>query len=187
MQRGRRHTMLRDATASRHAALDAAVSGASYFASVAAYRGYLSRQFAFHQRFDPSARACDPALFSRWQTDELAALLADDIAALGLERTTRPATCGEDFDLPSRAHLTGALYVVIGSSLGSRIIFNWALELGPEAERALGYLRHMATTRVWASFVPFLEQEPLDDTALVAGATATFALAHACLAPEAAA
>ncbi len=181
--RGARHSILREATADRHAALDADVSAAGFFKSRPAYLRYLQRLHAFHKVFDLQARDVAPDLFVRWNVHRHAGLLACDIYALGATASSTSATVPDTFRLLDRSALIGALYVLIGSSLGARVLLPWAIKLLLPDAGGIAYLSHLAASRDWPLFVEFLEAETdLDEAAMLRGAQSTFDAVHLFLA-----
>jgi heme oxygenase len=177
--RGARHSFLREATADRHTALDAAVSAAGFFNSLPAYLLYLQRLHAFHRVFDLQARDVAPDLFARWNVDLHAGLLARDIDVLGAPASSTSATVTETFRLLDRSTLIGALYVLIGSSLGARVLLPWAKQLPLPDTGGIAYLSHLAASRDWPVFVEYLETETdLDEAATLRGAQSTFDAVH---------
>lgn len=177
--RGARHTKLREATASRHAVLDAHVNNSGYFRSRPAYGRYLQGLHAFHNTFDPEALRLAPDLLERWGVDKHASLLFRDISALELETASCAESQSSHFHLPNRSALVGALYVLIGSSLGARVLLPWAHKLQLPAPGGVLYLTHLAAARDWPSFIGFMEADvEIDETDLMHGARSTFDAVH---------
>lgn len=177
--RGARHSLLREATSGRHQALDRDVTAAGYFKSRSAYASYLQRIAEFHAWFDPEVAREAPDLFARWHIGCHAQRLSDDLRALGGAglQLHRPHT--RHIALQRRAQAIGGLYVVIGSSLGARVLRTWAADLQLPPDAGLAYLSHLAASRAWPEFLDLLESEPdLDEAALVDGALATFDAVH---------
>lgn len=183
--RGARHSKLREATASRHDALDAHVVGAGYFQTRAGYAQYLQRLHAFHAIFDLQARRLAPDLFGRWHVDQHAGLLTRDLEALGCHAAMPAAPATDAFCLSDRSAVIGALYVVIGSSLGARVLLPWAnkLPLPGGGGAGVSYLSHLAASRDWPAFVAFLDDDDtIDEPAMLRGAEAAFDAVHLFLA-----
>lgn len=109
---------LRNATAAWHDRVDAAFSAAD-LSERGSYGRFLAAQAAAHV---PVERALDiggiAAIVPDWDDRRRAALIAADLAALGLPLPTMP----DPPILASRAALLGALYVLEGSRLGGALL-----------------------------------------------------------------
>lgn len=69
----------------------------------------------------------------------------------------------------------GALYVVVGASLGARVLVQQAAALSLPAEGGNAYLQALATSTDWPAFRELLESEPISSEArLGEGANAAF-------------
>lgn len=149
-----RRFQFRDSTKDDHAAVDAAVGSLD---NIAHYRGYLRGQYMFRRTYEDALGAAHwPASFGSWRPRPLADLVADDIRDLGEvppETSRRRALDPRD--------LWGALYVLVGSNLGSQLLVRRLEPLGL-SERFGG--RHLARQAggldEWRAFLALLEAAP---------------------------
>ena len=115
----------------------------------------LRASFAHRVAVEDYLRDCDwPAAFGAWKPSLIAPLIAQDLAALGLERPlVVPLDLSKDI-----SRRIGVAYVLEGSSLGARLIVKMAAELGFDA--AFG-ARHLAAQAQglsnWRSFVGIID------------------------------
>lgn len=169
-----RRFILRQHTATAHAAVDEAVGG---FSDLTGYKAYLKAIAAFRGPIE--AQLTDiawPAALGEWRPRSISAAIAADMADLGL--TAHPVdasalTFGGD-------RLFGALYVLEGSALGARVLMQQAKDLGLSASFGA---RHLALLGGdidnWRSFLDRLEEaEPFDLDGALAGSLSAFALAR---------
>lgn len=155
---------LRDATAARHACLDAQLDHA--FDDPAGYAVFLQ---AMH-RFVCCARQ---VIGDADDLQACEAALVDDLAVLG--RT--PLTSAGPYAGHEDARL-GWRYVVAGSSLGARLLLRRAEALGFDATRGARYLALHARGDAWRRLLGVLESLHLDEPARRSacdGANAAFA------------
>jgi len=157
--RARRHAYLRDATAGVHAEVERVVDAAGFFADVARYGEYLRRMRTFHRQFEDVHLVASPAARAHWRAGEHVAWLGEDLAALGItvQAADPPFRRARVSD---RTAALGALYVVVGSALGARLLVGHARALVP-AGRGDGYLSRLATTTDWPAFLELLEREEI--------------------------
>lgn len=197
-----RRDMLRGRTASIHAALDRAVKAAGYFDTLTAYGDYLAAMHSFHRELDVRLNACSSAdqigaWQSRWRLSDRTAWLEDDLAAIG-RRSPVPQNAKLHMPaagvMPRRAALAltdassylGALYVVIGSELGARLLVRSARALPLPPSGGATYLEGLGRSRDWADFLSVLETYPdVDREAMCAAAVQTFAVVFDHLAEKA--
>lgn len=176
--RGPRHSFLRQATASLHAEVEAVVERAKMFDSVERYGDYLRRLTVFHERLLSAQAVASPATLPHWQhVREHVAALAEDLGSLSLRPT---ATRSSVAVASSATAALGALYVVVGSSLGARVLVRRAATMLSSAEGrapcATAYLSAQASSNDWPAFLRVLESEPITTSAeLAAGANGAFA------------
>lgn len=176
-----RHTslrsLLRAETAKIHAALDTAIGP---FDSLPSYKNYLKRQFLFRQPLEAllSQRGL-PGRFGAWQPKRIARLLADDMEDLGVALPVHPGTSarpasGDD------ASLLGMLYVLEGSSLGARLLYKRAIELGLSESQGARHLAPQEDDNIrWQEFLTILEETDISEWAQASGAAvATFEVAQ---------
>ena len=170
-----RRWMLRERTSAAHSAVDAAIGAfgdltgyTAYLQSIAAFRQPLERQWA--------AFACPPGLAGGRPTAVGAAISAD-LVDLGVPPSSRPAG-----DLALRGDgLFGALYVLEGSALGARLLFERAKTLGLSSEFGARHLALLSRSiEGWRGFLDRLEAaEPFDIDQAVETSVAVFARARA--------
>lgn len=174
--RGARHSLLREATANIHAAVDRAVETSGYFAARAPYEIYLRRLHLFHVGFEGCVRAAAGPVADIWRLGARTAWLADDIERLGGSPYRPSAAAG--FRRPridGVAGVMGALYVVLGASLGARMLVRRVGGLGLPAGGGQSYLTSLAAADDWPRFLASLEQAPaLSEQHMLEAAVATF-------------
>ncbi len=165
---------LRDATRTTHDRTDAAFSTLD-LAARADYGVFLSSHWLAYSVLEPVFRAeLPPAL----HPPAMAALLAKDLAALGIALPDSPAPAfGGD--------ALGAAYVVAGSHFGKRVLSRRHGHSDDPQMRAAGsYLASPALTAYWPVLQDGIEkaaETPARLERMVAGADAAFALFAACL------
>ncbi len=177
---GDRRWLLRERTAEAHAAVDAAIGS---FSDRASYARYLQQIYAFRM---PIERALDtlawPSRLGTWRAKAVGELIEADLADLGL---AIPALDDCALDLEGDG-LLGVLYVLEGSSLGSRLLYRRAQALGFSAEFGAQHLAHASGPESWRDFLGLLEtQDDLDLDEATAASLATFRAAGAAFAQPA--
>ena len=173
-----RHMSLRAATAELHAELDTRVGHAGFFASRSAYGTYLQRLHLLHRMLAERVGAHEADLVARYPVNDRVAWLADDLLSLGLAPLPLEAAHGKRaFTVEGRAGLLGYLYVMLGASLGSRVLVREAEALLRPLDTGTTYLRNLAQWTGWPAFLDQLEADAAaGDAGLVEGATQTFEL-----------
>ncbi len=173
---GLRHQCLRDATGSIHAEVEHVVERAHYFASPERYAVYLARMHLFYRSFLASCYADGRAELHAWRIEDRIGYLQADLDDLG--HMPLPAEASADWrkpDLACGTAVTGALYVVIGSTLGARVLLRHANNLPLPEGVARRYFTELANSGTWPRFLKHLEAAPPDTERLLAGAAiATF-------------
>ncbi|MEQ1717056.1 MAG: biliverdin-producing heme oxygenase [Hyphomicrobium sp.] len=196
---GSRHMVLRACTAGIHRDLDQAVEAAGYFDSLPRYAEYIAALHLFHRRFDAeiagggagldsSAGAALGGIWSkRWRLGERTGWLATDLAALGQRERSgaeMPKTGTPQIGTPQigglqitgASALLGALYVLIGSELGARLLVRRAHAIGLPPAGGATYLEGLAASPNWPQFLSVLEAAPdIDIDRMCESAVATFA------------
>lgn len=169
---------LRAATAELHAELDSRVGHAGFFASRSAYGTYLQRLHLLHTILAERVGAREADLEARYRVDDRVAWLAEDLMALGLAPLQPEAAHGKRaFTVKGRAGLLGFLYVMLGASLGSRVLVRQAEALLQPMDTGTTYLRNLAQWTGWTAFLDHLEVDAAaGEAGLVEGATQTFEL-----------
>jgi len=162
-----------------HAEVEAVVERAKMFDSVERYGDYLRRLTVFHERLLPLQAIAAPATLPHWHhVRGHVDALAEDLASLSLRPPVAMRSSVALASSPTAA--LGALYVVVGSSLGARVLVRrLATTLSSTAGRAscaTAYLTAQASSNDWPAFLRVLESEPITTSAeLVAGANGAFA------------
>jgi heme oxygenase (biliverdin-IX-beta and delta-forming) len=185
-----RRERLRLATAAQHATLDAMISEANHFGTLAGYESWLRGSYEFHHAiagFLCSAAHLPPLpLAPLTQRTEL---LAKDILAVSQLRGTASLNChrwngqaAERFPvLTCMAEALGILYVTEGAALGSRLLLLRAKTLGLSNTLGARHLAYAAQDLApWRRMLRLLEDfagSAEDDERMVAAAQSTFALA----------
>ena len=172
-----RRWLLRERTAEAHAAVDAAIGS---FSDRTSYGRYLQQIYAFRM---PIERALDgfawPSKFGTWRAKAIGELIEADLADLGLD-VPDILSCGLDLDGDG---LLGVLYVLEGSSLGSRLLYRRAEALGLSAQFGARHLAYASGPESWRDFLGLLEtQDELDLEETTAASLATFRAAQAAFA-----
>ncbi len=174
--RRRRHPLLREATRDRHDALERVVDSKHYFDNQPAYIDYLRRMRLFHSTFEASAGAGLLPALERWKIADCAHWLDQDLAALGSWRL--PQSAAASFRKPccsDARSMTGALYVLLGSTLGARLLTKRLAALELPASGGSTYLTGLSRLSIWPEFLGVLEAEPASaDPAIRYGAISTF-------------
>jgi heme oxygenase len=182
---------LRTETRDLHEALERDLDWKRRMATVEGYRGLLARWWGFHAVFEPlmDARPPLPGLAPRRKLH----LLERDLSRLGMSADAIRALPRIDASsLPDDpAGMTGALYVLEGSTLGGLVIarhLRVALA-GTGAEDACAYYQAYGRERtgpMWRAFLDLLASEVPHSShpQVVAGACRTFAALRAWLPQE---
>ncbi|WP_375398637.1 biliverdin-producing heme oxygenase [uncultured Sphingomonas sp.] len=117
-RRATARSVLRAATASHHQRVDATFSAVA-FGDAASYGAFLRAQAAAHLPVEEAlAEGGIATIVPDWAARRRGGLIADDLAALGLD--VPPAAGAIRFD--TAAALLGALYVLEGSRLGGTLL-----------------------------------------------------------------
>lgn len=173
---GVRRSLLRSSTAECHRDVEAAMESRNYFASGDAYREYLLRLELFYRRFYAAMGRAHSDLLNRWSLRDHQTWLAADLSHLGL-KPLRPDhnSCWEP-RIDTRAAAFGATYVVLGSSLGARVLASRAARLQFTRDAGGMYLASHEASNAWRRFLADLEaHRDLSAEDLVQGARRTFA------------
>lgn len=168
--------MLREATATRHAAIDALLALRLPF-GVAHYARVLQGFAAFLSAWEPRmGRALAPAWQPWFGASVRLHLVQQDLAKMGLAQV--PAAVAPPLDTPAAA--LGSLYVLEGSALGGQFIAAAARrELGLTPDHGAAYFHGCgsATASRWREFLDRLAADlalPEARLQAVQGAIATF-------------
>jgi len=169
-----RRERLRAQTSEVHRQLDQWLDASGGFTRADAYRGFIAGMARFYgaaiHTVGPSLVQVWPG-WSRW--NPLDALMQDAAALRVLPPVARLKP-----DFSSAAAQLGLLYVVVGSSLGARVLVRRVRELPAPVRDAGHYLAHLDAERwAWPDFVETLESAHLDEAAelqLLSGALSAF-------------
>lgn len=166
---------LRERTSEHHAAVDAAVGS---FHSLEHYGTYLQGLLAFRQPVEQKLdRAFWPSFFESWRPTPLTPSIMADMHDLNVKIDHALPIISEADDLES---VLGTLYVLEGSSLGARLLFLRAKELGLREEFGARHLARQAESVGFRIFLKFLEEAPnLDMNKVVEASREAFHLAEA--------
>lgn len=171
------HALLREATAARHAAIDALLALRQPF-GVSHYTRVLQGFGAFLSAWEPSMAHALPAHWQPWfAASTRLHLVQRDLAALGLPPMPLPVTLATP-DSPAAA--LGSLYVLEGSALGGQFIAAAARrQLGFTPEHGAAYFHGCgsATAMRWREFLGRLDADlasPEARAQVVQAANATF-------------
>ncbi len=174
MNENSRRWAFRQHTAAAHAAVDAAIGG---FDDLESYKTYLRSVAAFRRPIETMLQdAAWPAAFGDWRPRSVMGAIAADMADLGVSLDDRPlgplALSGD--------RLFGAVYVLEGSALGSRVLFQRALALGLSPNFGARHLALQAgSVDSWRAFLVRLEDaDPFDLEGALDGSVSAFALAR---------
>jgi len=171
--------MLRHATGDLHAELEQLVEEARFFESVPSYGRYLQRLHLFYRNFVAGAGHSGGALIDVWRVRERVGWLGQDLAALALAPLPlqrSPIVCPAPTARDGNGSLFGSLYVILGASLGARLLIERTRMLPLPAEGGRIYLSQVGTTTPWNRFIDALETEPISCAdSMSQGAVDTFA------------
>jgi heme oxygenase len=164
--------LLRERTASLHAAVDAAVGD---FHDLRDYRRYLAGLHAFRVPCEAAiAAAPPPPGVARWPFTPLVPLIETDMADLGVDIPPGRRAAGRP-PASTPAEAAGRLYVLEGSALGARVLAVRARALG--LDEAFGASHLSAQSRggsAFRAFADWLDGAGFDAEAAVAAATTAF-------------
>lgn len=170
-----RRFYLKERTSEHHAAVDAAVGS---FHTLEHYGTYLQGLLAFRKPLEQQlSDACWPETFDSWRPAPLTPSIMADMRDLNVKIYDVAPIISKATDLES---VLGALYVLEGSSLGARILYVRAKELGLGEEFGARHLARQAESFGFKSFLKFLEDAPtLDMNKVVEASREAFHLAEA--------
>jgi heme oxygenase len=168
-----RRFLLRERTADRHQAVDAAVGS---FDTLQHYSIYLQGLHSFRLPLEAWFAGLDwPRHFGEWRPTAIGEMILRDMDDLNVtERRIEPS-------IPHHADLEtllGALYVLEGSSLGARVLVSRAGQLGLNDTYGARHLASQAQSDGWKSFLQMLDSAPTMDMDKVVDASRTV-FAHA--------
>lgn len=171
-----RLAMLRQATRAIHAELEGLVERQGYFDNLTHYGDYLRRLHLFYRSLEARLGGNAREWLAAWHITDRVGLLTRDLEALALEplpgRSAEPAL----EPIQDRAQVLGALYVLLGASLGARVLMERTARLCAPGGAVQSYLSGVGTGTQWNCFLDCLETEPIGSTdALCRGAIETFA------------
>ena len=143
---------LRAATANRHAALEARLDVLERFRDRDAYARYLARAHPLYREVENALARHDwNELGLDFDSRRKAALIRDDLAALGME----PEPAGPLVpEWSRRAAAIGALYVLEGATLGGQVISRHLKSLGLEPGQGASFFNAYGprTGDMWKAF-----------------------------------
>jgi heme oxygenase len=172
---------LREETGALHAKLDATIGDLN---SLDGYRLYLSRLFRFRELLETMMSNIPVGVSPRWRVVGVADAIKRDLEDIGSNAPT-PAIPGEGIEqrLRDPAYFLGACYVLEGSSLGARLIYQRAKALGLTGDHGARHLSLQINDRDrWPRFLAILESHEGDAEATMCGAIDMFEAALRALA-----
>lgn len=177
MQRPRL-ALLRSATAEIHKEVEKLVENAGFFETLPRYGEYLRRLHLFYRQFEKSLTSAGSQWLGPWHVAERISWLTQDLEALAIEPIpldhAHPQTRAPR-SLDERGSLLGALYVLLGASLGARVLIERTRLLPLPASGGHIYLKNVGATALWGDYLQALETEPIGSPdALRQGAVDTF-------------
>lgn len=165
-----RRFLLRERTSDRHAAVDAAVGS---FRTLVHYKTYLQGLLAFRMPLDDQLLSCPfPEAFGDWRPEAISPLIVEDMKDLALVPKKAEVAISLGLDLES---LLGTLYVLEGSTLGARILYRRAVELGLDGTYGARHLQGQAASAGFSRFLHVLDTAPdVDMTRVIRASDLTF-------------
>ncbi|MBB4142192.1 biliverdin-producing heme oxygenase [Rhizobium rhizoryzae] len=161
-----RRFLLRERTSDRHAAVDAAVGS---FRTLVHYKAYLQGLHAFRRPLDDQMLSCRfPVEFGTWRPQAISPLIVADMNDLALAPKKPADPISLTADLES---LLGTLYVLEGSTLGARVLYRRANELGLSGTHGARHLQGQAASDGFSRFLQILDAAPDVDMNKVIGAS----------------
>lgn len=160
---------LRQHTDDIHRRLDAAVGT---FGNLDSYGAFVASSLRFRRMIEPAVAG------GSWEPQ----LLVDDLRRDGEDLRLPDSEPGPPTrGMAGEAERLGALYVLEGSALGARILFERAKALGLSGERGARHLaKQVGEAGRWRRFVQFLDaRADLPREPVLAGARSTFETALA--------
>lgn len=172
---GDRHKRLREATHEAHCAAERIVEAAGYFEDCHRYACYLARMHLFYRKLFQACQQSERMQLEQWHIPQRIAQLEADLADLGQQPLPFDAPIAPSMTRISASGLLGILYVILGATLGARVLLAQTRQLALPDGRGQRYLTDLAHSDAWPRFLKCLEAEPVDvDRILVPAAIATF-------------
>jgi heme oxygenase len=174
---------LRLATSEIHADLERFVERRGFFETADCYGDYLRRLHLFYRIFESGLGSSMLEWAASWRITERAAWLSRDLSALSLAPLAldhEAAAANRPFT--ERARVLGALYVLLGASLGARVLIEKTSRLPLPEGGGRYYLAQVGEAGQWPRFLNVLEADaagPMDE--VCRGAVDTFASIRECL------
>ncbi|RFC69063.1 MULTISPECIES: biliverdin-producing heme oxygenase [Mesorhizobium] len=162
---------IKERTADIHELLDQRVGS---FDSLSNYRRYLQGIARFRFDIERTLQIAHwPAEWNGWHPPFIAPALERDLSAMGLEISRKPSRRP---DITSVSQLLGLLYVVVGSSLGARLLVVRAAALDIHKGNGAMHLAVMSNDIApWRQFLSCLNAwEPFDLELAVSTARSAF-------------
>jgi heme oxygenase len=169
-----RRFQLRERTAAAHGVVDAAIGG---FDTLSSYRRYLASLYRFRAPLEASLAADWTPVLGGWRPSVIADDILADMADLDMPPPQAPYSSGLDID--AHSSLLGTLYVLEGSALGARVLYQRAQALGLTEQFGARHLARQASRiEDWRAFLDILEAADSFDIERAADASlAAFAIA----------
>jgi heme oxygenase len=154
-----RRLLLRQATADAHQSVE---NAAGSIATALDYRQYVAGLYAFRAPIEKALEGCEwPQAIGAWRPIAISQPLKSDLADID---SASPAMADPDTRPPMSndiSDLLGLLYVLEGSSLGARIIYQRARKLGfHESYGARHLSAQTQSSQNWKDFIALLDHAP---------------------------
>lgn len=162
---------MKERTVDIHELLDQRVGA---FNSLPKYRRYLQGIARFRFDIENTLQGAHwPSEWNGWRPSLIAPALRHDLSLMGLEIRRKPS---RQIDIASASQLLGLLYVVVGSSLGARLLVKRAAAIGIHEDNGALHLAVMSNDIApWRQFLSCLsEWEPFDLEQAVSTARSAF-------------
>lgn len=170
-----RLAILRQATKEIHAELEGIVDRLGFFDSPRRYGDYLRRLHSFYRQLEASISGDARRSLAAWSLTDRIGWLTRDLEALALEPLPFDSSRDQRKPFHDRARALGALYVLLGASLGARVLIEKAERLLPEGGEGRTYLSGVGAQSNWNRFLDHLELERAISTdEMCRGAVETF-------------
>ncbi|MGF0540312.1 biliverdin-producing heme oxygenase [Agrobacterium sp. ES01] len=176
MPSSERRWLLRSGTSTLHEELDRRVGSISDLGS---YQRYLRGMMRFRGPLERKlADASYPSQLSGFTPCYIASSLQRDMMVVTNDQVAHAQEMS-DIDLSTPEKMFGTLYVLEGSTLGSRLLIKQAAAIGIDETNGAEHLaKQSASGGNWKAFLALLESaEDLDDQAIIVSALQTFTVA----------
>jgi heme oxygenase (biliverdin-IX-beta and delta-forming) len=149
-----RRFILRRMTSHAHESVESAVGT---FSTIEDYRRYVSAIYAFRNPIETALQNSSwPAEFGDWRPSYIGRELRNDLIDLGLDRVDQKSEPGRFDDIE---RFLGTLYVLEGSALGAKLLYQKAQALGFSASFGAQHFAAQTDSPIrWKAFLEILER-----------------------------